>query len=250
MIIGGFTWVYMGWPSVFRYWMPLKSAFISHSGGYIFMFQGSLYRWCLLRRFLRSWTSSRCSFPLCSSSRFIWWTRPTIISQKRLSSFYEDDLPWDSGGHGSDAPRVPLEYPHTGETVLCYSLCQVRQDTYITPFKPFAQFVSYTVTFSGNQWYAIWLWLVVTPAWLPGRAIYLWCFLTSRRCYLYRRMYLVRISQWYWNIDPAHQRIKTVRTRHGLPSCRVPYSRFLVITMLPFTWCVKAKNGMSSWSVV
>lgn len=55
----------------------------------------------------------------------------------------------------------------------------------------------------------------VMLAWLSWRAIYLWFFLKSRRCYMFLRMYFVRISQWYWSIGPAHQCLRTVQTRHG-----------------------------------
>ena len=117
----------------------------------------------------------------------------------------------------------------TREIVLCHSLRPVRPDIHVQPFKPFVQLVSYAVTFSSYRWYTIWHWLVVdlfptlqwfrydqvTPVWLPGHAIYLWCFLTSRRHYVFRWMYLVRISQCYWSIGPAHQCLRTVCTRHG-----------------------------------
>ena len=131
--------------------MPIWPTFISasvsanYSRGYSCFYQGRLYRWRLLRRFLRCWTSSRFSFCLCTSSRFIWWTRPTIFTGKRLSSFYEDDLPRDFSGHREDAlwsSGGSLIWPQIGviavdeifdlhtasitivtrETVICHSL--------------------------------------------------------------------------------------------------------------------------------
>lgn len=90
------------------------SVSVNYSGGYSCFYQGRLYCWHLLRRFLQSSTSSRCSFHLCLSSRVIRWTGPTIIPQKRQSSIYKDDLPWDSGGHWADAlwsSRGPLVRP-------------------------------------------------------------------------------------------------------------------------------------------
>ena len=136
---------------------PTQNTPALQASGNSYFYQGRLYWRRLLRRFLRSRTPRRFSFRLCTCSRFIWWTRPSIIIWKRLSSFYEDDLPWDFGGHWEDAlwsSGGSLIRPQNGviavdtifnlhtasiaivtrETVLCHSLRPARPDIYVPRF--------------------------------------------------------------------------------------------------------------------
>ena len=229
--------------------MPIRSAFISfsvsanYSGSNSCFYQVRLYCGCLFRRFLRSRTPRRFSFRLCMSSRFIWWIRPTIITWKRVSSFYKDDLPWDFGGHWEHAlwsSGGSLIRPQNGviavdtifnlymasiaivtrETVICHSLCPARLDIYVPPFKLLGSLPSKPSRFpvtSDIDWLLTFLphFNGVTPGWLSWHAIYLWSFFTSRWCYVFRRMYLVRFSQGHWRIGLAYQCIRTVCTCHG-----------------------------------
>lgn len=240
--------------------MPIWPTFINasvsanYSGDYSCFYQGRLYRWRLLRRFLRCSTSSRFSFRLCTSSRFISWTRSTIFTGKRLSSFYEDDVPRDFSGHWEDAlwsSGGSLIWPQIGviavdkifdlhmasitivtrETVICHSLRPAWQDIYVTPSESFAQFSSWLT--GGWPFY----YTSMVPPWSRYiRVSFMTCYLPVILRYIEA---VLRVST---NVFRS-------RLRCGLRNWQVLDSRFRVTTRLPFRWCAQVVHVTSSCCV-